>query len=75
MPDIPRPANDVLRRNAERECGTLVGQLSIKIRNLPDYQTVSFYCTKPILHADACEFVGNELVVSRRRRAIIVNHP
>lgn len=58
----------VLRRNASQECGAPVGQLNIKVQNIPNVQTVSFYCTKPKLHRDECEFVGVDLVVKRRRR-------
>lgn len=68
MADTPRPSGEVLRRNPERECGTPVGQLNIKIKGIPDFQVVSFYCTLPRLHTEACCFVGSEVVVQARRR-------
>lgn len=67
MTDIPKPTGDVLRRNPERECGTPVGQVNVKIRGL-GLQTISFYCNKPRLHTDGCEFVGAEVVVRAKRR-------
>lgn len=80
MSDIPKPSSDVLRRNAEHECGTPVGQVSIKIHAIPDFQTVSFYCNKSRLHTDECEFVGADIVVRKRKRvdsldSIILNRP
>lgn len=78
MPDIPPPSGDVLRRNAERECGTPVGQVSVKIRGLPNFQTISFYCNKERLHTDECAFVGAQVVVRRRGQtdqgSIIIPH-
>ena len=68
MYDIPKPG-DVLRRNAETECGTPVGQVSIKINGVDKFQTVSFYCNKPRLHTDECAFEGADIVVRARRRA------
>lgn len=63
--------NPVLRRNAQSECGLPVGQLSVKIQGSPrPFDTISFYCTKLKNHRDACEFVGVELVISRRRREV-----
>lgn len=75
MPDIPKPQGDVLRRNAEHECGTPVGQVSVAVNGLPGFQTISFYCNKPRLHRDACAFVGKDVVVMGRLRPIIRNHP
>ena len=63
MPDIPKPQGDVLRRNAEHECGTPVGQVNVVIHGLPGYQTISFYCNQPRLHTDACKFVAREVIV------------
>lgn len=74
MTDIPKPQGDVLRRNAENECGTPVGQVSVKVHGLPDFQTISFYCNKPRLHRDECQFVGKDVVISRRAHPIIRNH-
>lgn len=68
MADISKPSNDVLRRNADQECGTPVGQMAIKIHGLPDFQVISFYCNQPRLHTDECRFVGADLEVRRRRR-------
>lgn len=70
MSDIPKPSGDVLRRNAEQECGAPVGQVSVKIRDIPDFQTISFYCNKPRLHTDECEFVGKQVVVKRVRGSV-----
>lgn len=67
MTDIPRPNGDVLRRNAEHECGIPVGQVSVKIQGLADIQTISFYCNKPRLHTDECAFVGTTVLVRARR--------
>jgi hypothetical protein len=71
MTDIPKPQGDVLRRNPENECGTPVGQVSVKIHGLPDLQTISFYCNKPRLHTDECAFEGAEVVVKARRRPLV----
>lgn len=68
MADIPHPSNDVLRRNADNECGTPLGQMNIKIHDLPGFQRVSFYCNQPRLHTTGCRFVGADLVVMARRR-------
>ena len=71
MPDIPKPTGDVLRRNPERECGTPVGQVSVLIHNREGHkemQTISFYCNKPRLHIDECEFVGAGVVIRKRIR-------
>lgn len=65
MTDIPKPQGDVLRRNAERECGTPVGQVNVAVHGLPGFQTISFYCNKPRLHSDECEFIGKEVLVKR----------
>lgn len=67
MYDIPKPTGDVLRRNAEHECGTPIGQVSVKIRGLPDFQTISFYCNKKRLHTDECAFVGKDITVRKNR--------
>jgi hypothetical protein len=67
MPDIPRPQGDVLRRNAEHECGTPIGQVSIVIHGLDGFQTVSFYCNKPRLHTDECMFIARQVVVQANR--------
>lgn len=69
MADIPKVQGDVLRRNPERECGTPVGQVSIKIHGIEDFQVVSFYCNKHRLHTDQCEFLGADVVVRARRRS------
>lgn len=68
MNDIPTPQGEVLRRNPERECGTPVGQISVKIQGISRFQTISFYCNKPRLHRDECAFVGTNVVVRARRR-------
>jgi hypothetical protein len=75
MNDIPKPTGDVLRRNSEAECGTPIGQVSVVVHGLPGFQTISFYCNQPRLHGDACRFVGADLVIERRNRPIIRNHP
>lgn len=67
MADIPRPSGDVLRRNAEHECGTPIGQVNLKIHGLPGFQTISFYCNQPRLHRDECVFVSPQLVVRANR--------
>jgi hypothetical protein len=67
MPDIPKPTGDVLRRNADRECGTPVGQIHIAVKGLPGFQTVSFYCNKTRLHTDECAFIGVEVTVRANR--------
>lgn len=60
--------SDILRRS-QSECGLPVGQMHLKIEGSPrPFDTVSFYCTKDKNHKDGCEFVGSELVVTRRRR-------
>jgi hypothetical protein len=68
MTDIPKPSGDSLRRNSEAECGQPVGQISVLIHGIPDFQTISFYCNKTRLHTDECAFIGADLVVRRRRR-------
>lgn len=72
MPDIPKPQGDVLRRNPERECGTPIGQVSVKVRGLPDFQTISFYCNMPRLHTDECRFEGKDISVRKQRSEFIV---
>ena len=67
MSDIHKPKGDVLRRNPERECGTPVGQVAVKIQGV-GMEVISFYCNKRRLHTDGCEFVGNDVVVRARRR-------
>lgn len=66
MTDIPKPGGDVLRRNPEAECGTPIGQVSVKIQNIPDFQTISFYCNRPRLHTGGCAFIGRDVIVSGR---------
>lgn len=65
--DIPRPQGDVLRRNAERECGTPIGQVSVAVQGLPGFQTISFYCNQKRLHTDECAFVGKDVIVRKNR--------
>lgn len=60
---------DVLRKGQQAECGLPVGQMHLKIKGSDrPFDTISFYCNKPKRHLDGCEFVGKELVVTRRRR-------
>lgn len=61
------PPVAVARRNQSLECGEWIGQLNIKLMN-GRVERVAIHCTKSKQHKDACEFVGVELVVSRRRR-------
>ena len=68
MTNVPKPAGDVLRRNPEQECGTPVGQVSVRVNGLPGIQTISFYCNQPRLHRDLCRFEGASVVVYARRR-------
>ena len=68
MGELQKPSNDVLRRNAENECGTPVAQINVKINGIPDIQTISFYCNKPRLHTDECAFVGAQAIVRARPR-------
>ena len=63
----PDPAVRVARRNTSLECGALVGSLNVKLSN-GAVERIGVYCTKPKQHRDGCEFVGVELVISRRRR-------
>lgn len=67
MNDIPKPTGDVLRRNAERECGTPIGQVNVAVHGLPGFQTISFYCNKTRLHTDECAFEGSQITVRRNR--------
>ena len=64
MNNIPRPQGDVLRRNAEHECGTPVGQVNVMIQDL-GLQSISFYCNQPRLHIGACLFRGKEVEIRR----------
>jgi hypothetical protein len=77
MADIPKAQGDVLRRNAEHECGTPIGQMGIKVHGLPDIQVVSFYCNQPRLHTDQCMFTGQSLIVKANRAGspLILNAP
>lgn len=70
MTDIPKPTGDVLRRNPEKECGTPVGQVNVVVQGLAEIQTISFYCNKPRLHLDECEFLGKEVRVRRAANII-----
>lgn len=74
MNDTPKPGGDVLRRNPERECGTPIGQVAVKIHDIPNIQVISFYCNKPRLHTDDCAFVGKEVVVIRNRLIASQSH-
>lgn len=58
---------EVTRKQADLECGIHIGQLNVKLSN-GTMEFIGINCTKPRLHKDACEFVGVELVISRRRR-------
>lgn len=75
MADIPKPSGTVLRRNAEHECGTPVGQVNVVIHNIPGIQTISFYCNKPRLHTDKCEFIASQVRVRRNREGIDLRRP
>lgn len=66
MSDIPKPTGDVLRRNAEHECGTPIGQIAIKIHGVASFQNVSFYCNQPRLHLGECCFLGKDVIIRRR---------
>jgi hypothetical protein len=68
MSDIPKPDGAVLRRNAEHECGTPVGQVNVVIHLIPGLQTISFYCNKPRLHTDQCEFIGSQVRIQRNQQ-------
>jgi len=65
MAEYTEDAKAVLRRNALKECGLPVGQINIVIKDMPGYQTVSFYCNKPKSHLDLCEFKTNQVTVRR----------
>jgi len=69
--EIPKPSHDVLRRNAEHECGNAVGQITVLIRGIPGPQTISFYCNKPRLHTDLCEFIGTQVRVQATGHSVI----
>lgn len=69
--NIPKPQGDVLRRNAEHECGTPIGQVSVAVSGLPGFQTISFYCNQPRLHTDGCRFVGKDVTVVSNRGQIV----
>lgn len=67
-PELVRASRrHVARRNPERECGIIVGHLAIKLDD-GAMEFVVLHCTKARLHIDECQFVGVELVISRRRR-------
>jgi hypothetical protein len=72
MPDIPKPQGDILRRNAEHECGTPIGQVNLVIHGLPGFQTVSFYCNQPRLHRDSCKFASSELIVTANSQRLFI---
>ena len=72
MYDIPKPTGDVLRRNPEQECGTPIGQVSVKVHGLPDFQTISFYCNKKRLHRDECAFEGSNILVTKRSDSLLI---
>ena len=57
----------VLRRQAQVECGQHLGYLHVQLSN-GTMESIAFGCTKPALHRDACAFEGVQLVVTRRRR-------
>lgn len=67
---VEKASNDVLRRNAEDECGTPVGQVNIMLKRgigSKSLETISFYCNKRRLHTDQCAFEGNDVVITARR--------
>jgi hypothetical protein len=57
----------VARRRPELECGAEIGHLAIKLDD-GHMEFIVLHCTKSKLHIDECQFVGVELVISRRRR-------
>jgi hypothetical protein len=57
----------ISRRDQHLECSQLVGQLNVKLSD-GSLEFIGVYCTKPKGHRDGCEFVGVELVITRRRR-------
>lgn len=67
MPDIRKPTGDILRRNPEHECGQPIGQISVKVHGMANFQTISFYCNKKRLHTDQCAFEGNQVIVTAAR--------
>jgi hypothetical protein len=72
--DIQKPQGEILRRNPERECGVAVGQVSVAVHGLPGFQTISFFCNKPLLHNDQCAFVGKDVIVQARRESVIIRN-
>lgn len=65
MAEYSEQAKRVLRKNALKECGLLVGQINIVIKGLEGFQTVSFYCNQPKSHLDMCAFRTKDLIVQR----------
>lgn len=57
----------VARRHPELECGAIVGHLAVKLDDA-SMEFIVLHCTKSKLHIDECQFIGVELVISRRRR-------
>lgn len=67
-PDLPRRfARYIARRQEHLECGIIIGQLNVKLSD-GSLEFIGIPCTKRKGHLDGCEFVGVELVISRRRR-------
>lgn len=67
-PELVRASRrHVARRRPDLECGAIVGHLAIKLDD-GAMEFVVLHCTKSKLHIDECQFIGVELVVSRRRR-------
>lgn len=58
---------NVDRRNANVECGVIVGHLNIKLKETGALEFIAIPCTKPMLHRDACAFEGQSLVILRRQ--------
>jgi hypothetical protein len=57
----------VSRRDQHLECSKIIGRLNVKLSS-GQMEFIGIPCTKPRLHLDACEFVGVELLITRRRR-------
>jgi hypothetical protein len=65
-PDRNKPM-PVLRRNAQLECGELIGFLNVVLREGGTYERISIHCTKKRGHTDnPCLFEGSSLIIKRR---------
>ena len=57
----------VARAKPHLECGEFVGSLAIVLKETQKMEIIKFNCTRPKHHNDRCAFVGDTLLVLRKK--------